>query len=167
MSANQKSYTGLSSKQRGIKTLFLSHPWDLTLKEAIALQKQLAGKVIRKSGIDIGEVATVAGVDTHYHQGLAIAAAVVIRLSDLATVDHATAVGKIRFPYISGLLTFREGPAILAALDHLTAVPSIGCRRPPAGRIDWRGAGGWVDWPATSRNNPTWVSWKQQVTSTT
>ena len=96
------------------KPLTSKPPWDLTPKEAIAVQKHLAGKVIRKSGIDIEDIATVAGVDTHFYQGLAIAAAVVIRLSDLATVDHATAVGKIRFPYISGLLSFREGPAILA-----------------------------------------------------
>ena len=101
------------------------HPWDLTPKEAIAVQKQLAGKVIRKSGSDIEDVATVAGLDTHFHQGLAIAAVVVIRLSDLATVDCATAIRKLRFPYIPGLLTFREGPAILAALDHLTAAPDL------------------------------------------
>jgi deoxyribonuclease V len=96
------------------------HPWSLKPKEAVALQKHLAGKVIRKSGIDIGDVATVAGVDTHFHQGLATAAVVVIRLSDLATADHATAIKKISFPYTPGLLTFREGPAILDALHHLT-----------------------------------------------
>jgi len=107
------------------KPLISPHSWDLTPKEAIALQKHLAGKVIRKSETDIGDVANVAGVDVHFHQGLAIAAVVVIRLSDLATVDHATAVRKIRFPYIPGLLTFREGPAILAALDHLTAAPDL------------------------------------------
>jgi deoxyribonuclease V len=107
------------------KAFTSSPPWDLTPKEAIAAQKHLAGKVIRWSGSDIEDVATVAGVDTHFHQGLAIAAVVVIRLSDLATVDHATAVKKISFPYIPGLLTFREGPAILAALDHLTAVPDL------------------------------------------
>ena len=101
------------------------HPWSLTPKEAVALQKHLAGKVIRKSGIDIEHVVTVAGVDTHFRQDLAIAAVVVIRLSDLATVDHAIAVRKISFPYISGLLTFREGPAILAALEHLTAAPDL------------------------------------------
>ena len=101
------------------------HPWDLTPKDAIALQKHLAGKVIRRSGIDIHEIATVAGVDMHYHQGLATAAVVVIRLSDLVTVEHATAVRKISFPYIPGLLTFREGPAILAALDQLTAAPDL------------------------------------------
>ena len=108
-----------------VKTHTNPHPWRLTPKEAIALQRQLAGKVIRCSGIEIEDVATVAGVDTHFHQGLAFAAVVVIRLSDLSTVDHSTAVKKISFPYIPGLLTFREGPAILAALDHLTAVPDL------------------------------------------
>ena len=108
-----------------LKPLTNPHPWDLTPKEAIAVQKHLASKVIRRSGSDIEDVATVAGVDTHFHQGLAMAAVVVIRLSDLATEDHATAVTKISFPYIPGLLTFREGPAILAALDHLTAVPDL------------------------------------------
>ena len=95
-----------------LKPLTNPHPWDLTPKDAIALQKHLAGKVIRRSGIDIHEIAAVAGVDTHYHQGL-------------ATVGHATAVRKISFPYIPGLLTFREGPAILAALDQLTAAPDL------------------------------------------
>ena len=83
-----------------LKPLTNPHPWNLTPKEAIAVQKHLAGKVIRKSGIDAEDVAAVAGVDTHFHQGLAIAAVVVIRLSDLATVDHATAARKISFPYI-------------------------------------------------------------------
>jgi deoxyribonuclease V len=108
-----------------LKPLKNPHPWSLTPKEAVALQKHLAGKVNRKSGINIGDVATVAGVDTHYHQGVAVAAVVAVRLCDLATVDHATAVGKIRFPYIPGLLAFREGPVILDALDHLTAVPDL------------------------------------------
>jgi len=107
------------------KPLTNPHSWDLTPKEAIAVQKHLAGKVIRKSGVDIGNVATVAGVDVHFHQGLATAAVVVIRLSDLATVDCATAVRRVRFQYIPGLLTFREGPAILAALEHLTAAPDL------------------------------------------
>ena len=101
------------------------HPWDLTPKEAIDLQKYLAGKVNRKSGFDIADVATVAGVDAHFHQGLAVAAVVVIRLSDLTTVECETAVRQVRFPYIPGLLTFREGPTILTVLDHLTAAPDL------------------------------------------
>jgi len=108
-----------------VKPFKNSDPWNLKPKEAVALQKHLASEVIRKSGFDIGDVANVAGVDTHFHQGLATAAVVVIRLSDLATMDYATAIKKIRFPYIPGLLTFREGPAILAALGHLTAAPDL------------------------------------------
>ena len=103
----------------------INNPWNLKPKEAVALQKHLAGKIIRRSDTDIKEVSTIAGVDTHYHQDQATAAVVVIRLSDLATVDHAIAVRNINFPYIPGLLTFREGPAILAALDQLTAAPDL------------------------------------------
>jgi deoxyribonuclease V len=97
----------------------------MTPKEAIAVQKHLAGNIIRKSETDIGNVAKVAGIDTYFHQDLAVAAVVVIRLSDLSTADHATAVRKIRFPYMPGLLTFREGPAIIAAMDHLTTAPDL------------------------------------------
>ena len=107
------------------KPLTVPHSWNLTPKEAIALQKHLAGKVIRKSGVDIEKVTNVAGIDTHFHQGLAIAAVVVIRLSDLSTVDCATAIRQVRFPYIPGLLTFREGPAILAALNRLSVAPDL------------------------------------------
>jgi deoxyribonuclease V len=112
-------------KKMDSKTLASPHSWDLTPKEAIAVQKHLAGKIIPKSGFDIGDVANVAGVDTHFYQDLAVAAVVVIGLSDLLTVDYATAAKKIRFPYMPGLLTFREGPAILAALDHLRAAPDL------------------------------------------
>ena len=109
----------------GLNPLTNPHSWNLTPKEAIALQKHLASRVIRKSGVEIGDVANVAGIDTHFHQSLAVAAVVVIRLSDLSTVDCATAIRQVDFPYIPGLLTFREGPAILAALDHLSIVPDL------------------------------------------
>ena len=108
-----------------VKPLKYPHPWDLTPKEAVAVQKQLANKVNRKSGIDIGNIATVAGVDTHYDQDMATAAVVVMRLSDLTTMDHAIAVKKISFPYLPGLLSFREGPAILDALEHLSVSPDL------------------------------------------
>ena len=102
-----------------------SHPWDLSPQEAVALQKRMACKIIRKSRINVDHVATVAGVDTHYRDTLATAAVVTIRLPDLKTVDCATAVRPVTFPYIPGLLTFREGPAILEALDNLNAVPDL------------------------------------------
>ncbi len=101
------------------------YPWNLNPKDAIALQKKLADRVVRASDGGIQNIATVAGVDTHYRKGVAAAAAVVIRLSDLATVDQATAVQEIEFPYIPGLLTFREGPSILAALKNLKIPPDL------------------------------------------
>jgi deoxyribonuclease V len=108
-----------------VKPLKIHHSWDLAPKEAIVWQSQLADKVQRKSGSQMGNIATVAGVDTHYDQDMATAAAVVLRLSDLTTMDHTIAVKKVYFPYIPGLLSFREGPAILDALGHLTIVPDL------------------------------------------
>jgi deoxyribonuclease V len=102
-----------------------SHPWDLTPAGAIVVQKQLAIKVNRTSEIPIGNIATVAGADTHYNQGMATAAVVVLRLSDLTTIDHAVAVKEVCFRYIPGLLSFREGPVILDAFSQLTISPDL------------------------------------------
>ncbi|MGD9139573.1 MAG: deoxyribonuclease V [Desulfobacterales bacterium] len=101
------------------------HPWDLTPREAMAVQKQLAIKVKPASAIPLGNINTVAGVDTHYDHDRATAAVVVLRLADLTTIDHAIAVKEVRFPYIPGLFTFREGPAIVDAFSHLTISPDL------------------------------------------
>ena len=108
-----------------LKPPAITHPWNLTPQQAIALQKQLSRKVIRKSGFNIDDVETVAGIDTHYYQGLSTAAVVSIRLADLETVDRATACRQVSFPYLPGLLTFREGPVILDALSNLSSVPDM------------------------------------------
>ena len=108
-----------------LKPLTNPHLRSLKPKEATALQERLSRKVIRKSGINIKDVVTVAGVDTHYRDDLALAAVVTIRLADLETVDFATAVKRVSFPYIPGLLTFREGPAILDALNNLAIKPDL------------------------------------------
>ena len=108
-----------------LKPPAITHPWNLTPQQAIALQKQLFRKVIRKSGFNIDDVETVAGIDTHYYQGLSTAAVVSIRLADLETVDRATACRQVSFPYLPGLLTFREGPVILDALSNLSSVPDM------------------------------------------
>jgi deoxyribonuclease V len=103
----------------------IRHRWDLTPQEAMALQSQLSGRIIRKSAIRPEDVVTVAGIDAHYRDNLSLAVAVIIKLPDLETVEYATAVKRIRFTYIPGLLTFREGPAILDALNNLAATPDL------------------------------------------
>jgi deoxyribonuclease V len=98
-------------------------PWDMTPSVAIAFQKRLSAKVIRKSNLKLP--ATVAGVDTGYSGGMARAAVVNLKYPSLEPVEHAVSLGRINFPYIPGLLSFREGPVILEALAKLTQAPDL------------------------------------------
>jgi deoxyribonuclease V len=107
------------------RPLTIAHPWDLTPREAIALQKRLAGRVIRTPGIEPDQVSTIAGVDSHYRNGMVLAAVVVLKLPNLEWVEDATAVRRATFPYIPGLLSFREGPVILEAFNALTSTPDV------------------------------------------
>ena len=91
----------------------LTHPWNLSPKDARTLQIQLSRRVVREPEINIENVTTVTGVDTHYQGDLSLAVAVTIRLPELETVECSIAVKRATFPYVSGLLAFREGPAIL------------------------------------------------------
>jgi len=105
--------------------LAISHSWDLSTKEAVELQKQLAREVIAETTFDPARIETVAGVDVGLDGGLARAAVVVLDCARLEPVDWAVARVKIPFPYVPGLLTFREGPGVLAALEKLTIWPDL------------------------------------------
>lgn len=103
----------------------ISNPWNLNREEAIKLQQRLSLQVIRTSDSQIKDLATVAGIDTYYHNGLATAAVVSMRPADFVTVAHATAMRRVPFPYLPGLLAFREGPVILDALGKLASLPDV------------------------------------------
>ena len=103
----------------------LSHPWNLAQQDAIKLQHQLARRVVRRSSLAPANIATVAGVDASYRNGLATAVAVVVSVRDMRTVDWATSSKRPSLPYISGLLCFREGPAVLDALAKLSPQPDL------------------------------------------
>ena len=103
----------------------INHSWNLNQQEAAELQQKLARQIDLTQGIKLGNVKTVAGIDTHYHKGLAAAAVVCLRLKDLVTVETATAAGRVSFPYIPGLLSFREGPVVLDALKKLDSRPDV------------------------------------------
>ena len=95
------------------------HAWDLTPKEAIALQARLRARVVREDRI--GTVRRIAGVDVGFEDdGRTTRAAVaVLGYPGLALVDRAVARVPTRFPYVPGLLSFREAPAVLAAFERL------------------------------------------------
>jgi deoxyribonuclease V len=101
------------------------HPWDLKPAEAAALQAKLARQVVRQSRIRIENMATVAGIDAGYRNETAYAAVVVLNLSDLRVLETAVAAKPISFPYVPGLLSFREGPVVLEALDKLKSSPDL------------------------------------------
>ena len=102
------------------------HNWDLMAKEAIALQKRLAQR-IRLDCRFPDAVQYVAGVDVSYRRGGGefFAAVVVLQYSDMRVVEQVTASARVTFPYIPGLLSFRELPVVLQAFKKLQAIPDV------------------------------------------
>lgn len=101
----------------------IDHPWDISPPAARALQQELAGLVVRET--DMGPVNRVAGIDVGYRDGKAWAAVVVLSYPELAVVDYVLAWREVSFPYVPGLLSFREGPAALDALERLASDPDL------------------------------------------
>ncbi|MFJ7995995.1 endonuclease V [Streptomyces sp. NPDC096310] len=95
--------------------------------EARAVQDELRGRVVLGEAGPPPGTGLVTGVDVAYddERDIVAAAAVVLDAATLAVVDEATAVGRVAFPYIPGLLAFREIPTVLAALGALTAEPGL------------------------------------------
>lgn len=100
-----------------------AHPWDVTSKEAIRIQQQLADAV-RATPLD-QPVKTVAGIDVSIRGDTAQAAIAVLQLPGLERVDEAIHRCDVPFPYVPGLLSFREMPAILPALEQLAVRPDV------------------------------------------
>lgn len=106
-------------------TPVFEHDWDLSPREAIALQKQLRTRVERDERL--GEVACVAGIDVGFEQRNTItrAAVAVLGFPSLELQESAIARQPTRFPYVPGLLSFREIPAVLEALARLHSTPDL------------------------------------------
>ncbi len=103
----------------------LCHRWDISPKEAIALQRRLARSVIVEPLS--GPVHTIAGTDCAFlDDGKKIAAvAVLCDARTLAPLATAVEVRACRFPYVPGLLSFREAPAVIAAIEKLPHRPDL------------------------------------------
>ena len=106
------------------------HDWGLTPAEAIALQARLAKLVIHNRPLNPDSVRLVAGVDVSVKpdaagQAQSQAAIAVLSLPGFEVIEVVRAKLPTPFPYIPGLLSFREGPVLLKAIAQLTSTPDL------------------------------------------
>jgi deoxyribonuclease V len=101
------------------------HDWNLSPGDAIAMQRRLAAQVIEQDCF--GAVRHIAGIDVGFEdEGRVTRAAVcILSFPDLKIVESHVARRLTDFPYVPGLLSFREIPAILEALKHLRIEPDL------------------------------------------
>ncbi|MEV2216717.1 endonuclease V [Streptomyces sp. NPDC050997] len=108
-------------------TVSIPAGWPATEDEARAVQDELRGRVVLDEPGPPPGTGRVTGVDVAYddERDLVVATAVVLDAASLTVVAQATAVGRVSFPYVPGLLAFREIPTVLAALDRLPCPPGL------------------------------------------
>lgn len=101
--------------------------WDLTPAAARQLQEELREQVVVAGGPVPEAIHFVAGLDVSFDKknGLLYAAVVVLRVPELTVIEKSTAVMPAVFPYIPGLLAFREGPALLKAFEGINMTPDL------------------------------------------
>ena len=105
--------------------IHVAHAWNLSPAEAISAQRALRPRLILTDRL--GPVRRVAGVDVGFEANGAVtrAAVAVLAYPELALVEAAVARRPTEFPYVPGLLSFRELPAVLEALDRLREPPDL------------------------------------------
>lgn len=108
-----------------MKTLSFLHPWNFSPAQAIALQRELRAHLILEDRLS--PVQRVAGVDVGFEAGGTVTRAAVAMLGypGLELLETAIARRPTTFPYIPGLLSFRELPAVLEALEQLPELPDL------------------------------------------
>jgi deoxyribonuclease V len=101
------------------------HGWKVSVGQAKDIQSKLAEAVCRK--MELGTARFVAGVDISVNRvsGTATGAVVVLNYPDLELAEVRLAQGKLEFPYVPGLLSFREAPLMLEAYQKLDVVPDL------------------------------------------
>lgn len=103
----------------------INHRWDISEEEAKELQRKLAG-LVKQEELK-SEPKLVAGVDISYNVGsdLLFAGVVILSSEDLSVVEKIVEIKEVRFPYIPGLLSFRETPALIEAFKKVKNKPDV------------------------------------------
>ncbi|MCX7703777.1 MAG: deoxyribonuclease V [Planctomycetota bacterium] len=106
----------------GLKPVF-THRWDLSPSEAIHLQQQMARRVVQQD--QFGEINRIAACDVAFPQNRACAAVCLFSYPQLKLLEQKVVVEEVRFPYVPGLLSFRETPPLLTAFAQLKEEPDL------------------------------------------
>lgn len=99
--------------------------WSLTPRDAIRLQERLRSKVVQEDRF--GDIRTIAGADLAFNPatGMAVAGVIVYRFPELEEIERRFAWRRLEFPYVPGLLSFREIPILRAAFALLENEPDL------------------------------------------
>lgn len=101
----------------------MTDQWPDTLEEAVAIQNRLRSQVVTTDAF--APLRSIAGVDAGYEGDMARAAVVVLSFPDLEPLDYVVERRPALFPYVPGFLSFREAPAVLAAVRALRVKPDM------------------------------------------
>lgn len=104
----------------------MEFPFPQSVAEAVELQIRLREQV-REEPLDVDSLRLVAGTDISFERfgSEAWAGIVVLRMEDMEIVDEVTVRTSVRFPYVPGLLSFRESPPLLEAWERLRTKPDV------------------------------------------
>lgn len=101
------------------------HSWQVTIAEAREIQRSLASQVVRSDDVNAPGLIAGADISSPDKSGVARGAVVVLRFPELGLVERSVVEQRVSFPYVPGLLSFRETPLILAACERLSLTPDI------------------------------------------
>jgi len=99
------------------------HSWKVSPQEAIKIQKDLKSNISLKKSFS--KIDKIAGADVSYYQNKMIAGVIIFEFPNLKAIEKQFFISPVNFPYIPGLLTFREGLSILAAFKKIKNEPDI------------------------------------------
>lgn len=100
------------------------HSWQVTPSEAIEIQRRLAAQISQKDGL--GNPRFIVGTDVSgARRARGLAAAVVVSYPSLEVAEAQVAEVQASFPYVPGLLSFRESPLLVTVLEKLTVTPDL------------------------------------------
>ena len=108
-----------------VMRIYAAHEWNFSPSEAIVIQRELAPQVSRVNSIHSPRFVAGSDLSRPDAQGIAQGAVVVLSYPELVVVDALVLKQKVEFPYIPGLLSFREAPLVLAICEKLTITPDL------------------------------------------